>query len=370
MRSLSNPAHRRAESAPELVPFENKVSSTLMEDVFEEEDEDADEEQKFESDRSEAPSTEAVMSSDTAHDEIRGMGIHVVEGDGASGAKKISWPPENLLPWSGPARPASPSLSSKHANGTAGSPPAERRARPRSPFSEPVREASPVEVVEAEEEPRAESLTRDSDSTITPSVTPDGGKEPLMTLSLPMPQHSIMTPDSLSSSSFSGRDFTISSQTSIDTPRLGTATSFGTESRSVCFGEPGPEVRMSYEDVPSLTSSRSTMTSPAQHHPFARPGSSLTPEESQPFSLPFAADGTRKRSSIASLSRLVGLSSGERSKLSIESRPQSQHSNSASALERKKPKRLSKLVSFFTRKQGETDHERPSTSSATLVRSS
>jgi hypothetical protein len=115
------------------------------------------------------------------------------------------------------------------------------------------------------------------------------------------------------------------------------------------FGEPGPEVRMSVDDVPSLTSSRSTATSPA-NHAFGRPGSAVYVDPFSHRAQSIASttsfiERTRKRSSIASLSRLVGF---ERSKLNIESRPQSQHmSPTTSPMKSKKTKRLSKLLNFW-----------------------
>jgi hypothetical protein len=362
MSSMSTQAHRRTESAPELAPFEHRTSkkpTSLMEQVFEEEDEDAYERQKAEANSPDVRAASLETGSDMDEDEVAEMGIHVVERTSEDVPQVVQWESKDASPWRETYDTAAP-LPNNLLGSAVMTATAEHAPRPVSPFSIPVREPTPVEVVEAEEEPRASSLTKDSDSTITPSISPDGSKEPqpLMTLSLPIPQHSVMTPDTLSGSSFSGRDFTTSSQASIDTPRLGTATSTGTENRSISFGEPGPEVRMSYEDVPSLTSSRSTMTSPAQH-PWARPSSAFMPDDprSMSFSLPPGADN-RKRSSIASLSRLIGGGSfGERSKLSIESRPQSQHSSATGreVQEKRKSKRLSKLVNFFRPKHNEAE---------------
>jgi hypothetical protein len=62
----------------------------------------------------------------------------------------------------------------------------------------------------------------------------------------------------------------------------------------------------------------------------------------------------RKRSSIASLSRLMNTGSfGERSKLSIETRPQSEYGikEATQKESKKKHKRLSKLMQFWKTKE-------------------
>jgi len=212
----------------------------------------------------------------------------------------------------------------------------------------PGRGVSPVEVVEDYEEPRACLLDRDSDSTLTPTLTPDGPKEPQTLLPLshtPQPR-SIMTSDTTGGSTFSTPE--LGPVQVYEPTRLGTANSSIVEYRSLSFGEPGPEVRISVDDVPSLTSSRSTATSPA-NHAFGRPGSAVYvdqfPRAQSIGSTISFIERTRKRSSIASLSRLVGL---ERSKLNIESRPQSQHMPpTTSPVKSKKTKRLSKLLNFW-----------------------
>lgn len=215
-------------------------------------------------------------------------------------------------------------------------------------------EASSVEVVEDHEEPRTSSLTHSSDSTVTPQLSAAEPKDtsPAMNLTLPLPQQSLMTPDTVTSS-FSSPDYR-SSQASFETPRLGTAASSVTDypfMPSPRFGEPGPELRISVDDVPSLTSSRSTMTSAMQG------GFSLaSPRRLGERTASLCSDPSeselrrRKRSSIASLSRLINSSSyGERSKLSIEQRPQSEHSEPAR--DKKKTNRLSKLKFWKSSKE-------------------
>ena len=327
--------HRRTESAPALVPFEFRNSTaatpTPMADVFEEEepeDETARLQQKVEED--EEPK------------------IQVVETDGNQSGSAINWDFNDGL---GIKREKT------------GKPDSE----PCSPLSDPHHlpsiddckepsNSTPVEVVEDFEEPRTSSLTHSSDSTITPQLAPIDVKDSQTALnfSLPLPQQNLMTPDTVTSS-FGSPDFR-SSQISFDTPRLGTAASSLTDYPvlpSPRFGEPGPELRVSVDDVPSLTSSRSTMTSamqngfplPSPHRPGDRSASLCSaPSDSE--------SRRRKRSSIASLSRLINNSSfGERSKLSIEQRPMSECMEPLHKDSKKKHKRLSKLMQFWKPKE-------------------
>ncbi len=132
---------------------------------------------------------------------------------------------------------------------------------------------------------------------------------------------------------------------SYDAHRISTAPSSITEDNfhSLLLGEPGPEVRISVDDIPSLTSSNSTMTRESifAHNPQAR----FPPlnEQQRPASFTSTAFG-RRRSSLASLSRLISTSHGERSKLSMEvpmdSEPEKKERIS-------KAKRFSRMVQFW-----------------------
>lgn len=327
------PNHRRTESAPELVPFELRSSTTTtaspMADVFEEEEP---EEETTISRRESEPTSIA--------EEIEEPKISVVEADGKQDGPAINWTFNDGL---GIKR-------SERVAETRDSEPLSPRAVPQDVSSDDGPQQLPdvnlVEVVEDYEEPRTSSLTHSSDSTVTQQPPADELKEqqPLMNLSLPLTQQNLMTPDTVTSS-FSSPDYR-SSQISFDTPRVGTAASSMSDypvMPSPRFGEPGPELRISVDDVPSLTSSRSTMTSAMQNaYPLVsprRPGDRTASLCSDPSEI---ESRRRKRSSIASLSRLINSSSyGERSKLSIEQRPQSEHLEPTK--EKKKNNRLSKL---------------------------
>ncbi|EDU42861.1 hypothetical protein PtrSN002B_007793 [Pyrenophora tritici-repentis] len=327
------PSHRRTESAPELVPFEHRSSAIAnaspMDDVFEEEEPEDDLTMVFPT--KETKSDSVVVGTPEPK-------IAVVEAEVKQHGPAINW---NF----------NDGLCIKRNLKTADS----ESSEPVSPRALPVQqlpEPEPIEVVEDYEEPRTSSLTHSSDSTVTPHGGEDSPKphEPVMNLSLPLHQQNIMTPDTVASS-FSSPDYR-SSQISFDTARGGTAASSITDypvMPSPRFGEPGPEVRISTE-VPSLTSSRSTMTSAMLQnaYPLASPrriGDRTSSLSSDPSEI---ESRRRKRSSIASLSRLMGTSSSsfsERSKLSIEQRPQSEHREAPK--EKKKKNIGSRLRKFF-----------------------
>lgn len=339
--------HRRTESAPELVPFELRNSAvtttSTMADVFEE-DEPEDEMAKTHH------KTKPTLAVEEGYEEDEEPKIQVVETDGSHAGSTINWNFNDGLGIKRSEKSHKPDLSV----------PCSPRAVPQelsavdSCIVAPG--PAPVEVVEDFEEPRTSSLTHSSDSTVTPPIAPDEAKEsqPMMNLALPLPQQNLMTPDTFTSS-FPSPDFR-SSQASLDTPRLGTATSSMTDypaMPSPRFGEPGPELRVSVDDVPSLTSSRSTMTSAMQNaFPLMsprRPGDRSASLCSAPSD---SESRRRKRSSIASLSRLINSSSfGERSKLSIETRPQSEYMEPTHKESKKKHKRLSKLMQFWKPKE-------------------
>jgi hypothetical protein len=334
--------HRRTESAPELVPFELRssaaASTSPMADVFEE---DEPEDDTVVPRKDSQPVSVAEEPEETEEPKIQ-----VVEADGKQEGAAINW---NFNDGLGIKRTEK-----------SGEPVHEEPLSPRGvPQATAVQRgpqltqgSDPVEVVEDYEEPRTSSLTHSSDSTVTPQPSADEAKEhePVMNMSLPLHQQSLMTPDTVASS-FPSPDYR-SSQVSLDTPRVGTAASSMTDypiMPSPRFGEPGPELRISVDDVPSLTSSRSTMTS-AMQNPYSLP----SPRRLGDRSASLCSDPTeleirrRKRSSIASLSRLINSSSyGEKSKLSIEQRPQSEYLDQPK--DKKKNNRLSKLMFWKTK---------------------
>lgn len=343
--------HRRTESAPELAPFDMRMkmsSTSTMADVFEEDEEDEYDYRKPAKPMLRAPKPIAALSDSSVPTRTSNPIDRAQQprdrtfGTGLSISNSVEEPEHasESLAFESAAPPAVDTLDNGHD----------------SQSSAGFRDPSPVEVVEDYEEPRASSLTKDSDSTITPTLTEDETKQPppLMNLNLPVAPPSIMTPDTFSSSPLSTPDYVRGGRISFETPRLGTAASSITDTRTInsyILGEPGPEYRMSVDDVPSLTSSRSTMTSP--QHPMTQHTSSIHDTRSVSVSsIPSAgAERTRKRASIGSLSRLMGGAAGK-SKLSIESRPQSEHGLARGEEGKtKKRNRISRLMTFWKNKE-------------------
>lgn len=335
----TSPSHRRTESAPELVPFEFRssgaTSAAPMADVFEEDE----------------PEDDVLVvkkgSTTSTTEELEEPKIQLVETEGKQDGSTINWNFNDGLGIKRNAKASDVDLPE----------PLSPRARPQPMPSDlslrQTHEASIVEVVEDHEEPRTSSLTHSSDSTVTPQQSLDERKEhqPVMSVPVPLSQQSLMTPDTITSS-FSTPDYH-SSQISFDTPRLGTAASSMTDypvMPSPRFGEPGPELRISVDDVPSLSSSRSTMTIAMQNaYPLPSPRRPSDRSASLYSTTSEVETRRRKRSSIASLSRLINSSSyNERSKLSIEQRPQSEHMMKP-VKEKKQNKRLSKLMFWRSR---------------------
>lgn len=329
--------HRRAESAPE---FDNPrfnlhrlgSSSTMgMEDVFEEENEDEDWEDAKASDN------QSVIKVGDEGDTGLGIDIKIVDSEGLEADNAMDFGEASFQRGvkrkgsglSETDRRLASSTISEHSN--------------RSVMDEPIiEESSPVEIVDDSIPPRSDSGSRSSSSTATPPLRP-AVKEltpvDIHSFSLQPPYPTPTSPRSTTQSSFPSPR----SPHSYDTQRISTApSSVATEQdfQALLLGEPGPEVRMSVDDVPSLTSSNSTMTrdSGLHHNPQFRDG-----QRSSSLS---AAAVSRKRSSIASLSRLISSSHGEKSKLSIESRP-----STSEGLEKKeKPsrsKRISRMMQFW-----------------------
>ena len=202
-----------------------------------------------------------------------------------------------------------------------------------------------VEIVDADEEPRFSVVTKSSDeSTITPTLSHD----PLETrpasapFDLVMPTPALTFGTSETPSVVSSPDF---NQTSFDVPRMHTANSSITDRATLNSnrtGENSMGVHSSHDDVPSLTSSASTMSA-RQPRVSSSTNTFSSAERSSSLS---AAVPTRmrpvsagKRASLASLTRLVG-SSHNRSKLQFEI---SAPPDADEPIEKKKGNRMSRL---------------------------
>lgn len=331
--------HRRAESAPEMMAinyhafgFPRLSSNPAMADVFEEEEDDDDDVSQKEG--ATTPQQEIEDSN-----LIPGLGVNIVDVEETTNAV--------------------PMLRSKNGQGTAAANdghvvqdvPLEQKRSDDSLRSEILHEEmNTVEIVGADEEPRASVVTKSSDeSTITPTLT----HEPCIRRPASAPidfamsrTHCVTTPES--SSCVSSPDF---NRTSFDVSRMHTANSSITDRATLSSsrtGDHGLSMRGSVDDVPSLISSASTMMSahPPRFSSSAGTRSSDDPTLSLSAAVPRRSryESIGKRSSLASLSRLVGSSYGEKSKLSIEERAQP---DSTEKTEKKKGNRISRLMRFL-----------------------
>jgi hypothetical protein len=307
-----------------------------MADVFEEEEEDENNTQD-----SQRRVRGGCKSRDGA--ELESLGVELVDvGENGHGSTR----PSSRRPvsdHSDNAREINPSRSLE-----------EMPTKPMSHDRE-VFQRSVIDIVHDSEEPRFSTVTKTSDdSTITPTLSHHQPDAPSLAsladsmeyaVSRPIPYYDQMeTTSSLSSPDFMHGSF--------DAPRLHTANSSITDRTTWSSSRPGePAQWLSTEDVPSLTSSASTMVSGPHPRLSNSGGTGPLGERSASFSAavprrtrPVSAG---KRASFVSLSRLVGSSYGEKSKLSIESRAQ----EDAEKSDKRKGNRISRLMRFWKSKE-------------------
>ncbi|EME87819.1 uncharacterized protein MYCFIDRAFT_213028 [Pseudocercospora fijiensis CIRAD86] len=335
--------HGRTLSAPALAAFDQIRTGTPplqpMADVFEEEEED------------ELAAAKPLSPSSTSSgaDETAGMGVSIVDQDESAQhptASQVS-PDDGLGIHRSAWEPERPTTSYGNLGSRLSTHGLERRAS--SIIDQTiVEETSPVDsvaIVNDYEEPRAHSLTKSSDSSEAPTILAAPGM-----LSIPDGDPSLTTPETYHSSAFSSPDFA-RRKGSFETSRVGTsASSITTDNRtmsSYTTGEPAQDNRVSTDDVPSLTSSRSTMISTMHANSSRRDVSGIrTPSLSSGHLDPaVAAERRRKRTSIQSLSQLVGGSFGPRNTGVDNFRPQTAIDATVLApAPKKKEHRLKKLM--------------------------
>lgn len=342
--------HRRTESAPEMTQFDYQSlgfprfgSNPKMADVFEEEEEAQDDERGDSQDhiRSSRMVHRLSPSKNQSEEKILGLGVNIVD---------LSIPYGELLPQRSSHQnigsPVGLDLRSANTRSEQDLSFTRRKLDPYGAID------SPIEVVEADEEPRASDLSKPSEEYVAiPTVsTKYISTRPVsapIDFAVPKADLSSLTPETLSST-VSSPDF---SQASFDIPRLHTANSSITDRltlNSYRAGEQSVNLRISVDDVPSLTSSASTAIS-AQPPRFSSSAYTSSSAERSP-SLSAAVPSknrppiSSKRSSLASLSRLVGNAHAERSKLHIEER--AQHEN-LERTDKRKGHRISRLIRFW-----------------------
>ncbi|KAI4728648.1 hypothetical protein E4T49_03607 [Aureobasidium sp. EXF-10728] len=337
--------HRRTESAPALVPFEfaGRASSpgqSPMDDVFEEEEDDSADQVVKEA---------SIGDASSQTDEELGTGIQVVDAANSQLEPNFDWSFEDGL-----GIEPQGSLRSAQACDY----PQRQSTPPRTSVVEDtiLEEPTLLETSADDEEPRTSSVTKSSDSSGARTISAEDTG-----LGLPAANNAPLTPTSNIASTFSSPDLA-RNQGSFDALRLGTSASSIADTRtmsSFTTAEPTPEPYMSADDVPSLTSSRSTMistmyqTSP-RRETMERPVSVACGNGQADMQ---ASERRRKRSSIQSLSMLLGGPFGEsRHSLRNEQRPQtaippSAHQDS----KRKKEHRLSKLMFWRSKSESRTN---------------
>lgn len=327
--------HQRAQSSPEMPPFEfrrgmNRFgSSSTMADVFEEDEEDEDDSDKSGSSTPQAESTgprDSEASSLSGYFPTRASVEDMTEDEATPIATRKVSDPEDCRSQGTASMKSRASLSSLQEQvieeepvGVSpsfrtiefGRPAQQRFSVTESPMSSPVSPRAPLE--------------SSSSQTTASSLAP-------------------ISPYSTTASSFpSPRSLALCDGNIISTaPSSVTDDSF----QSLLMGEPGPEVRKSM-DIPSLSSSHSNL--PRENF-FAQQAAQMNrppaPGE-RPASFSALAFGSR-RGSLASLSRLINSSHGERSKLSLEVSYNSESDKKSKGSKSKR--RLSKMVQFWKQK--------------------
>ncbi|KAM0244962.1 hypothetical protein ACHAP5_005748 [Fusarium lateritium] len=348
MKGFSGPGmhyHRRAESAPDLPPFDagraamhRYNSSSTMADVFEEDEEDDDDNARSgstdsSSDEETDSDSDATPLAGNTRDPLRDsqdrLSIHSSSQSMKRSTSNLSEKDQAPLA----AIRAERSRSSLHESVIA-------EEMPSVIFRSPFMSAEKSDTTD----PANPSLKRFS-------AHNDLSPVDLSPLQLPTPSNAPTSPYAMShSSSFPSPR----SPMSVDVQRISTAPSSVADENNfrslLLMGEPGPEVRVSVDyDIPSLTSSNSTMTRESMFLPNQRQSQPMLREprpvsDSRPVSVSSAAFG-RRRSSLASLSRLISSSHGERSKLSMEVTLDNDDSNKKAKSSR--TKKLGRIMQFW-----------------------
>ncbi|KAL7936292.1 hypothetical protein V8C35DRAFT_253761 [Trichoderma chlorosporum] len=336
LKGFSGPGmhyHRRAESAPDLPPFDFRSSihrfgsSSTMADVFEEDEEDDDGKGNT---RSRLETSEETSE----------------ESDGETTPPAAM--PVLKEPFVGPSDRA----LGKMRRGSAGM--IDRESFSPHMIRGEVSDASFQDDTITEEftlpifraptfQGRRESVDSGAPSAPSPRQRPTTA-ELLVDEPLALPSASTTPLSPYSASYASSPHPSPRSPMSIDAQRISTAPSSVTDDsfHSLLMGEPGPEVRISMDyDIPSLASSNSAITRDSSFNSVPRPRQPLSRDQ-RPVSM--SAPFGRRRSSLASLSRLISSSHGERSKLSMEVTLENETDSKKS---KSKTKRLGRMMQFW-----------------------
>ncbi|KAI0004001.1 hypothetical protein F4779DRAFT_634185 [Xylariaceae sp. FL0662B] len=344
MRGFSGPGmhyHRRAESAPEMPPFEAARfgiqrfgSSSTMADVFEE-----DEEEEHHSGNS--------LSEGSTPEAQEGSGDEVDDGSDTDDAASTPTQERDLGITSSQENSHSASTKRKGSGSSSEMQPIGSRMRSETSANS-LHEEIIMEEPNYNAPERKSSIPGPQETSDSAAPSPrtilnneDSGSVEMSPTTVPSSSMLPVSPYSTSHSSFPSPR----SPMSYDAHRISTAPSSVADENnyhSLLMGEPGPElVRISVE-VPSLTSSNSTMTRESMFTPGVRPRN-MPFHEQRPASFTSTSFG-RRRSSLASLSRLISSAHGERSKLSMEVPCESESDKKSKP---SKSKRLGRMMQFW-----------------------
>lgn len=341
-------SHRRAESAPEMPPFNRAglprfSSNSTMADVFEEDEEDGeedDEEMADDDDSSDAATTPGA-------EEQPAIDIRISEAGN-----------DQAVP-SQDAMEDAPSFTlSRRGSGISRMSDDDKTQPSNGPFSDYSASSVHEDVImeEADDQglrPEMGSVRDrpDSSDSAAPSprhVSTCKNLAPVDISPLQLPTTSL-APISPYSTTHSSSFPSPRTPMSFEANRVSTAPSSITEDNFqslLLLGEPGPDVRNS-SDMPSLTSSNSTMTRESAFVQPPQPRPPLAFRGERPASFTSTQFG-RRRSSLASLQRLISTSHGERSKLSIEVTIDNEAEKKPKA---SKTKRISRMMQFWRPKE-------------------
>ncbi|KAI5797493.1 hypothetical protein DFH27DRAFT_483874, partial [Peziza echinospora] len=266
--------HRRSESMPDMPLFALEENARMeMDDVFEE-----DEEEEYSSSGSDDGS-----ESDESEDGRRrmstgnlGIGIQVVDGDG-----NRSWEDGMTMDWSSPSSRGRRSSLAPTVGSTNGSLRNESIREEDEPQEDAPTNKTQITIAithdydslnyEEPPSPRSPTSSIPSAQSSTSTVTPTSAVSASTVPTLPDTPVTSIAPESLSTPSTPSQlpsNFTSSRNNSLTLKELAALSSLHDPELELYadpefrfLGEPGPEMRMSVDDVPSLTSSSSTMTS-------------------------------------------------------------------------------------------------------------
>ncbi|KAE8373261.1 putative cell wall proline rich protein [Aspergillus bertholletiae] len=361
--------HRRTESAPEMPPFDRSFlnqarlannASLENPDVFYEEEEDA-----FLAATSESPKysdenipIQAVSGAESVDLQSEGSKVSsdTLTGENAS---EVNIQQSGLgIQRDGLPEPSQPNTISAHQDNSTplGQPCAVSQFHnAKNPFSIRPKSPGPAEIIKQELWQRRLGVPPSPD--VSPRFLPADNRPSTSPIELTpnIPPFSLQGGGSLSNSSFPSPDFTGSSS---DAPRSITTSSTTDRNFSSPYNPSMDFPHASVEDVPSLTSSASTTTNPLNRFSatfFPRPR--LSTDRSASFSAAIhrrsSQANSSKRSSLASLSKLVVGSHAERSKLSYEEKPPGDEPEKA----KRKSHRISRLMHFWKTKDKEKLNE-------------